>query len=82
MQGVLARLRKNPGPLSSWKEATNLLGRRQTKLPECTSNSDPNNTAEFQNQYFVKKISDLLNKIPANSFKCDTCDKNFSENSE
>ena len=65
IQGVMGRLKKNPGPQSSWKEAMTLLGRQRTaKLPECTSNSDPSNTAEHQNQFFVKKIADLLSKIP------------------
>ena len=59
-----------------------MLGRRRTaKLPECTTNSDPSTTAEYQNQYFVKKIGDLLDRLPLGEEKCplecDFCDKQF-----
>ena len=83
IQGVVTRLKENPGPQSAWKEAMTLLGRKRTsKLPECTSNSDPGETAEYQNQYFSNKIADLLSKLPTNSveeksFKCGICGKNF-----
>ena len=80
-------MKEKPGPQSSWREALTLLGRKKTgKLPECTFNSDPNTTADYQNQYFVTKINDLLSKLSLSevpeeklSFKCNLCDSQFSE---
>ena len=64
IQRVISCIKRKHGPQSSWSEAMTLLGRKRTaKLPECTSNSNPNTTAEHQNQCFVKKINDLLSKI-------------------
>ena len=82
----MKRLGKNSSPKNAWKEAMNLLGRQRTAKPECTSNSDPSDTAEYQSQYFVKKITDLLNKLPTdkeeNQFECKSCGKNFMKSSD
>ena len=65
IQGVLRRLKKNPGPQSVWQEAKSVLGHgRGTNLPECTTNTSPNNTAEHQNEFFVNKIARLVDSIP------------------
>ena len=87
VQGVISRLKKNPGPQNTWKEAMTLLGRRRTaRLPNCTTNPDPSLTADYQNEYFVKKVSDLLSTLSyteeGNSFESEFSDKNFSVNSE
>ena len=49
IQGVLKRLRKNPGPKNAWLEVKNALGcGRGNSLPDCTTNSNPLNTAKQQ----------------------------------
>ena len=59
----MKRLGKNSSPKNAWKEAMNLLGRQRTAKPECTSNSDPSDTAEYQSQYFVTSSLLIVNKI-------------------
>ena len=69
IQGVLSRLGKNPGPKSSWSEAKAYLGSaRGNALPETTTNTDPLKTAEYQNEYFIKKIE----KLAASTSRSDT----------
>ena len=66
VQGVMNRLKKNPGPQSSWKEARTLLGNKQkSKLPECTTNANPSTTAEYQISNLPMKLTekDLSNHI-------------------
>ena len=64
IQGVLNRLGKNPGPKSSWNEAKAYLGSaRGNALPDCTTNSDPNKTAEYQNEYYINKIEKLAIRL-------------------
>ena len=66
IQGVITRLQKNPGPKQVWQEAKSFLGRgRGTTLPECTTNTDPNDTAEHQNKFFVSKIARLVSSFTA-----------------
>ena len=61
IQGVMNRLKKNPGPQSSWLEAKAVLGRgRGMSLPDCTTNSNPSDSAEHQNQFFIDKIKRCL----------------------
>ena len=65
IQGVLSRLKRNPGSKSAWQEAKSYLGSsRSFSLPECTNNSDPSLTAENQNDYFIKKVESLVSSIP------------------
>ena len=59
-----------------------VLGQKQTKVPECKSNSYLSTTAEYQNQFFINKAADPLNKLPVNPFNFDVCGKNFAKNSE
>ena len=68
INGVLSRLRKNPGSQTAWKEAKTIIGKAKgTKLPDCTNNEDPSKTADHQNEFFVKKVSDLVKSIPQSS---------------
>ena len=65
IQGVMRRLQKNPGPQEVWREAKSVLGRgRGMTLPECTTNKDPNKTAEHQNNFFVDKVARLTASFP------------------
>ena len=66
IQGVIKRLQKNPGPKQVWQEAKSFLGRgRGMTLPECTTNMDPNDTADHQNKFFISKIARLVESFPA-----------------
>ena len=78
IQGVMSRLRKNPGHQQAWHEAKTFLGRgRGQKLPVCTINFNPNTTAEYQNRYFADKIQKLVASLPKkNLLKCHSCDYN------
>ena len=68
ISGVLNRLKKNPGHKTAWQEANKILGRgRGSQLPNCTNNSDPNDTANHQNKFFVKKVADLVASLPSSS---------------
>ena len=61
IQGVITRLQKNPGPKQVWQEARSFLGRGcGMTFPECTTNTDPNDTAEHQNKFFISKIARLV----------------------
>ena len=65
IKGVLSRLKKNPSSQNTWQEAKTVLGRGQSAtLPECTTNSNPSDTAEHQNKFFINKIADLVASIP------------------
>ena len=65
IKGVMKRLKKNPSPQNVWQEARTLLGRgRGANLPETTTNTNPEDTAEHQNNYFVNKIANLVKKFP------------------
>ena len=86
IQSILTRLKKYPGPKQTWKEAKTLLGkgRGAKNLPTVTSNSDPNETADTQNRFFVDKIAKLVSNISSEHedkmpFKCTVCDVNLSE---
>ena len=62
--GTLSRLGSNPCSSKAWQEANRFLGKgRSSLLPECTNNTDPNLTAENQNNYFVNKIEKLAKSI-------------------
>ena len=64
IQGVIKRLKEKPVPQSVWQEAKTLLGRGHgTNLPDCTSNTNPNDTAEHQIKFFVDKIARLVESI-------------------
>lgn len=85
---VQARLKKNPGPKQIWQEAKTILGkgRGSNKLPNVTTNSDPMDTADTQNKFFVEKIAKLVDGISSEtnrnkSYKCKFCDK-FCDKSE
>ena len=66
---MLKRLKKNPGSQSVWEEAKAILGRgRGVNLPECTTNSNANTTAEHQNQFFVNKIANLVASLSKKTF--------------
>ena len=70
IRGVLDRLKKKPGHKSAWQEANKILGRgRGSQLPNCTSNSDPKDTADHQNKFFIKKVADLVATLPSGSQK-------------
>ena len=56
---ILTRLKKNPGPKQTWIEAKTLLGKGANKLPNVTTNSDPNEKADAQNKFFVEKLPNL-----------------------
>ena len=61
---VLKHLKKNPGPQSAWQEAKTVLGKgRGITLPDCTTNTNPNSTAEHQNNFFINKIADLVSSL-------------------
>ena len=87
IQGVLNRLKKNPGPQSAWREAKIALGRgRVSNLPECTTNNNPEFTAEHQNKFFVNKIAKLVASLPTpkvhegkKPFKCNGWEKVHEE---
>ena len=69
---VLNRLKRNPGSQAAWQEAKNILGRgKGEKLPDCTNNSDPSKTADHQNEFFVKKVEDLVASLSKPSQKDD-----------
>ena len=77
VQGVISLLKTNPGPQNTWNEAKTLLGRRHAaKLSECTTNSDPKTTAEYQNQFFVEKVTNLLSRLSTD--ECEICGESFS----
>ena len=68
IQGVIKRLKEKPGLQNVWQEAKTVLGRgRGVNLPDCTSNTNPNDTAEYQNKFFADKISRLVNSISSAS---------------
>ena len=51
---VLKRLKKNPGPKQIWQEAKTILGKGKgaNKLPDVTTNQNPEDTADTQNKFF------------------------------
>ena len=66
IRGVLSRLKKNPGSQQAWIEANTILGRgRGNKLPSCTNNKDPVNTANHQNNFFIEKVDKLVASLPS-----------------
>ena len=76
-------MKKNPGPKTSWQEAKTIFGRgRGQSLPECTTNSNPKDTADRQNKFFVEKISKLVRSISNSegkkSLKCNIYDNQFT----
>ena len=79
---IVKRLRKSPGPKQMWQVAKTILGKgqRSNKLPDVTTNSNPNDTADTQNDFFVEKIAKLVNNHEVhegtNPFKCESCDQN------
>ena len=61
INGVMNRLKKNPGPKRAWQEAKTILGRgRGAKLPSCTNNSNSADTADHQNEFFIEKVAKLV----------------------
>ena len=62
VQSVLTRIKKNPGPKQIWQEAKTILGKGHgaNRLPNVTINSDPVDTADTQNKFFVDKIAKLV----------------------
>ena len=61
IKSVMTRLKKNPGPKSAWKEAKTILGRgRGARLPACTNNDNPADTADHQNKFFIEKVAGLV----------------------
>ena len=77
IQGILKNLKGNPGPKSAWQEAKILLGKgRGNTLPDCTTNSNQNDTAEHQNVFFINKIKNLVASL-STPFACDLCETNF-----
>ena len=83
IQSVMKNLMNNPGPQQSWQEAKNFLGRgRGAKLPECTTNSDPESTAEHQNEFFINKVAGLVASTQVHEihkpYDCDICHEKFS----
>ena len=68
INSVLTRLKKNPGPKRVWQEAKNILGRgRGAKLPSCTTNNNPADTADHQNKFFIGKVAGLVASLhPSN----------------
>jgi hypothetical protein len=61
INSVLTRLKKNPGHKSAWKEAKTILGRgRGARLPSCTDNDNPADTADHQNKFFIEKVAGLV----------------------
>ena len=82
IQGVLKRLKEKPGPHSVWQEAKTVLGRgRGVNLPECTSNSNAKDTAEYQNRFFVDKIAHLVESISKTAATSVIEDSNAPEDS-
>ena len=82
----MKRLKMNPSPQNIWQEAKSVLGKgRGTNLLQCTTNSNPEETAEHQNDFFVKKIATLVadlsdpdhNHEGKKPFKCNFCDLSF-----
>ena len=76
-------MKKNPGPKTSWQEAKTILGcGRRQNLPDCTVNSDPNETADHQKRFFIEKILQLVKSIPSSEgneyLKCNICDAKFA----
>ena len=67
-------MKENPGPQSSWQEAKTILdrGRGQT-LPDCTTNSKPEDTANHQNKFFIDKIANLVTSISSPEVDSNTC---------
>ena len=64
IQSVMTRLGNNPGPKKAWQEAKEYLGKGSgSKLPECTTNTDPKETADHQNEFFVNKIEKLVTSM-------------------
>ena len=61
--------------------------RHGSNLPDCTTNMNPNYTAEHQNNSFVNKIAKLVATLPnlesvhegKKHIKCSHCELNFSE---
>jgi hypothetical protein len=68
INSVLTRLKKNPGPKRAWQEAKTILGQgKGTKLPSCTNNTNPANTADHQNEFFIEKVAGLVASLnPSN----------------
>ena len=61
INGVMTRLKKNPGAKRAWQEAKTILGRgRGAKLPSCTNNSNSADTADHQNEFFIEKVAKLV----------------------
>ena len=61
---MLRRLKENSGPKSSWQEAKSFLGHGQgNNLPKCTTNDNPSETAQHENEFFVKKNSRLVSSL-------------------
>ena len=61
INGVINRLKKNPGPKRAWQEVKTILGRgRGAKLPSCTNNSNSADTADHQNEFFIEKVAKLV----------------------
>ena len=77
---VHERIKRNPGPKQIWQEAKNVLGKGSgaNKLPNVTTNSDPKDTANTQNKFFIEKINKLVNGIASEKkpFKCESCEDN------
>ena len=66
IRGVLSHLEKNLGSQQAWIEANTILGRgRGNKLPSCTNNKDPVNTANHQNNFFIEKVDKLVASLPS-----------------
>ena len=59
IQGVIARIGNKPDSRSAWQEAKVYLGKGHgTTLPECTTNTDPQLTAEQQNEFFIGNLNE------------------------
>ena len=82
VRSVLHRIKENPGSKQTWNEAKTILGRGpgSNMLPLVTTNSDPNETANTQNEFFVEKISKLVKGIKK-LYKCGICNTKFEEKS-
>jgi hypothetical protein len=61
INSVLTRLKKNPGRKSARKEAKTILGRgKGARLPPCTYNNNPADTADHQSKFFIEKVAGLV----------------------
>ena len=64
IQGVMAQIGNKPNSRSAWQEAKVYLGSGHgSSLPECTTNTDPQMTADYQNEFFIRKVENLVNSI-------------------